>query len=169
MKTNFISSLLIALLISLFSANNVLAHGVPTITVQPEVAAPGSQITITGSDMEDGEVFRIALEGMSGTVQLGEAIAKQDGDEAGFTVNVTLPRDLAAGSYVVDGTTDDGESATADLTIAASSEQTNTQPMEANAELLALDRSKSPLVIGSVIVLALISAGLGIGLVRWRE
>ncbi len=169
MKMNLISGLLIALLVGLLSASVVLAHGVPTITVQPEAAAPGSQIIVTGSDMEDGEVFEIALEGMSGTVQLGEATAKPEGDEAGFTVNFTLPTDLAAGSYVVHGTTDDGGSATSDLTIAASSEQTNTQPMEASAEPLALDRSKSPLAIGSVIVLALISAGLGVGLVRWRE
>ena len=168
MKTNFTRSLFIALLASLFSVSVALAHGEPTISVQPSVAAPGGQITITGADMEDGEVFKITLESASGIFELGRVTATQNGDEAGFTAAFMLSSDLTPGSYLLRCVAEDGDTATADLTI-ASSGQMNTQPMEASAEPLAVDRSKSPLLIGSVIVLALVSAGLGVWLIRKRE
>lgn len=169
MKVNvIIRSLVAAAFLSIVLFSRALADGVPVIIVEPAVAAPGAQITITGTDMEEGEVFKITLEGASGIYELGEATAAPDGSEAGFTVTFMLPADLPGGSYLLRAATDEGETATADLTIGASS-QTNAQPMEASAEPLALDRSKSPFLIGSVIVLALLSAGLGVWLVRMRE
>ncbi len=169
MKTNLINSLFIALFVSLFSVGVALAHGVPTITVAPTVASPAGQITITGADMEDGEVFKITLESASGTVQLGEATAIKEGEEAGFTATFTLPADLTAGLYLLRAATDEGESTAADLTIVTSANQANAEPMEASAAQHTLDRSMPPLLTGSVIVLALVSAGLGLWLVRMRE
>lgn len=174
MKINLFSrSIAIALVLTLVSFSVVLAHGEPIITVEPAVAAPGGQITITGADMEDGEVFMITLEGAAGVFELGEVTASLEGmeeEEAGFTAVFTLPTDLTPGSYLLRAATDEGETATADLTISdATPELINAQPMEASAEPLALDRSKSPFLIGSVIVLALLSAGLGVWLVRKRE
>lgn len=166
MKTTFFRSLLIALLLSLFPASIVLAHGEPIITVEPAVASPGGQITIIGADMEEGEVFKITLESASGTVELGEATAIKDGEEAGFTATFTLPDDLTAGFYLLRATTDEGETTAADLTIISSTDQANAVPMEASAAQHTLDRSKPPLLIGSVIVLALLSAGLGVWLIR---
>ena len=165
MKSNFIRSLFIALLVSVLSVSVALAHGTPIITVEPAVAIPGGQITVTGKDMVAGESFKLTLEGMAGVVQLGDATAVQNGSEAGFTATYTLPADLAPGTYSIRSTAEDGDSTSADLTIASSAPM-NTQPMQASAEPLTLDRSKSPLVIGSVILLALISGGLGMWLVR---
>lgn len=162
-------SLLMALVLAFMPYGVALAHGEPTISVEPSVAAPGGQITITGTDMEEGEVFVFTLEGAAGVFELGEATAVQDGEEAGFTVVFLLPSDLASGSYLVRAVTDEGETATADLTIGASSEAMNAEPMEASAEPIVLDRSKPPFLIGSVIVLALLSTGLGLWLVRMRE
>jgi len=166
MKTTLFPSLLIALLISLFSASIVLAHGEPTITVDPTVTSPGEQITVIGADMEDGEVFRITLESASGTVQLGEATALKEGEEAGFAVVFTLPDDLIEGFYLLRATTDEGETTAADLTIVSSADQANTVPMEASVAQHTLDRSKPPLLIGLVIVISLLSASLGVWLIR---
>src|SRR3990172_2317652 len=162
MKTTLFPSLLIALLISLFSASIALAHGEPTITVDPTVTSPGEQITIIGADMEDGEVFKITLESASGTVQLGEATAVKEGEEAGFTAVFTLPDDLTEGFYLLRATTEEGETTAADLTIVSSTDRANTVSMEASAAQHTLDRSKPPLLFGSVIVLALLSTGLGV-------
>lgn len=169
MRTMFFRILLIVLLMELFLVSPVLAHGQPTITVEPTVASPGGQITITGTDMEDGEIFKLTLENVAGVVELGEATAKPEGDEAGFTETLTLPTDLTAGPYLIRAATEEGETTTADLTVGASSTSMENQPMEANPEPLDVDRSKPPLVISFVVVLALLSAGLGAGLVRWRE
>lgn len=164
MRMNLFRSLSIALLLSLFSVGVVQAHGEPTITINPTAAALGKNITITGSDWEAGEVLKITLESASGVFELGQATAVADGDEAGFNATFAIPSDLAPGSYLVRCVAEDGHTATADLTIAASSESMNT-PMKASSEPLALDRSKSPLLIGSVVVLALLSAGAGVWLV----
>ena len=169
MKNIFSISLLIALVLAFMPYGTALADGVPVIIVDPSVAAPGEQITITGTDMEEGEVFVFTLEGAAGVFEFGEATAAPDGEEAGFTVAFTLPSDLPTGSYLVRAVTDEGETATADLTIGASSEAMNAEPMEASAEPIVLDRSKPPFLIGSVIVLALLSTGLGVWLVRMRE
>lgn len=166
MKINIVSQgLVTAIVLALITFGIALAHGEPTIIVEPAIAAAGSQITITGADMEDSEVFKITLENASGTVQLGEATAEKEGEEAGFTAVFTLPDDLAEGLYLLRATTNEGETTAADLTIASSTNQTTAVPMEASAKEHTLDRSKPPLLIGSVIALALLSASLGLWLI----
>lgn len=168
MKLNlFFRSFAIAVVMALALSGAALAHGEPTITVEPSVASPGEQITVIGTDMEDGEVFKITLENASGTILLGEVTATADGEEAGFTVVFTLPDDLAEGFYLLRAVTDEGESAAADLTIVSSTDQTNAMSsMEASAAQHTLDRSKPPVLIGSVIALALLSTSLGLWLIR---
>ena len=169
MKTTFFKSLLFALLLSLFSVSIALAHGQPTIIVEPAIASPGGQITITGADMEEGEMFEITLENTTGTIQLGEATAVKKDNEAGFTAVFPVPNDLAAGLYLLRATTDKDETVATDLTIATSADQTNSASMEASDMQHTLDRSKPPLLIGSVIALALLSTLLGVWLIRMRE
>lgn len=169
MKNILSISLLIALVLAFMPYGTALADGVPVIIVEPSVAAPGDQITITGTDMEEGEVFKFTLESASGVFEIGEATAAPDGEEAGFTAVFTLPDDLPAGFYLLRAMTDEGETTATDLTIVSSADQANAVPMEASAAQHTLDRSKPPLLIGSVIALALLSAGLGVWLVRMRE
>lgn len=167
MNTNIIfRSFAIAVMMALISFSAALAHGEPIITVEPSIAAPGGQITITGADMEDGEIFKITLESAAGVFELGEATATQDGDEAGFVVTFTLPTHLMPGSYLVRAATDEGESATADLIVVASPEPMDTQPMKASAEPLSLDRPRSAGLVITVVVVAFISASLGLWLIR---
>lgn len=155
-----------ALGIALFSFSVALAHGEPTIVVEPAVAKPGDQITITGADMEDGEIFTIIVENSSGTFQLGEATVIQQGDEAGFTTTFVLPKGLTAGLYLLRAVTEEGESTAADLTIVSSFDTTGAETMEATPMLHTLDRSKPVLLTGSVIAFALLSASLGLWLLR---
>ena len=167
MKFNIVfRSLVIVVILSIVPFSSVLADGVPVILVEPSVAAPGAQITITGTDMEEGEVFKLTLEGAAGVFELGEATAAPDGEEAGFTTVFTLPSDLPPASYLVRAATDEGETATADLTIGASSEQMNAQPMEASGEPMSIDRPRSAGLVTSIVLVALLSAGLGLWLIR---
>ena len=52
----------------------VQAHGEPVIAIQPAIAPAGGQITITGTEMESGEVFEITLENSTEVIPLGEVI-----------------------------------------------------------------------------------------------
>lgn len=151
----------IARIASLFSGGIAGARGEAAISVESSVATPGRQITITGTGMEDGQAFKLTLDGASGVYELGHANATQNGGEAALVEACTLPSELTSGSYLLLFVAEGGQSATPDLTIAASSEQMNTQAMEASAESLVLDRPKLPLLIGSGLVLARLSAGLG--------
>jgi hypothetical protein len=123
--------------------------------------------------MEAGEVFAISLDGPTGAISLGEAAVTGEGEDAnaGFTTTFTVPTATAPGSYTLRAATEAGETATADLTVTAPSEQASIEPVmveEPTGELHQLDRSK-PLsqVIAAVVVIAL-SAAAGFVLVRSR-
>lgn len=168
MKKNFVLIFILLLSVLFIPANIVLAHGVPSITVQPLLIGAGSQITITGIDMEPGEIFTISLVGLGGTVPLGSATAVAEGDEGGFQAIFTVPESTQPGSYIVRAVTDQGEKAEADLTVTLPSSQASTDPattQEASGAQHLLDHSK-PLgeVIGAS-VLALISVLAGLWLV----
>ncbi|MEW5956255.1 MAG: hypothetical protein AB1801_00910 [Chloroflexota bacterium] len=44
------------------------AHGEPVIAVNPAVVAAGGAMTVTGAEMEPGEVFNLTLEGPAGSI-----------------------------------------------------------------------------------------------------
>lgn len=94
-----------------------LAHGEPVIAPNTGVIAAGNQIMITGSGMEAGEEFTITLEGVSGSTPLGNATATAEGEDAGFTASFTVPELVKPGTYTLKAVTDDGDGATADLTV----------------------------------------------------
>ena len=63
---------LVAAIIALIPTTVGHAHGEPIIVVSPAVAAAGASITVTGAEMELGEVFRLFLESASTSIELGE-------------------------------------------------------------------------------------------------
>src|SRR5574337_429299 len=130
MKTLTLRGLIIlaALAIVPIGVGIALAHGEPTIAVQPTIAAAGSQITVTGSDMEAGEVFTITLDGLAGSITLGEVTATGEGKEGGFTATYTVPTNAAPGSYTVRAIARDGDGTTADLTVTAPSAEASAGP-----------------------------------------
>lgn len=148
------------------------AHGQPVITVQPPVAAAGSQIMVKGSEMGPGEIFIISLEGMEGSIPLGNATATGEGEKGGFEVVVTIPEATLPGSYLVRAATDQGETAEVDLTVTAPTTQASSAPaaiQEQSGELHQLDRSKP---VGQVIgaaAIALVSGLVGLWLVLARK
>jgi len=149
-----------------------LSHGQPTITVQPTVAAAGSQITVAGSDIEAGEEFTITLGGLAGSTTLGQVTATGEGTAGGFTATFTIPANVAPGSYTVRAIAPDGDGTTADLTVTAPSDQASVGPammQEPSAAPHVIDRSKPIGAVVGIVAIALVSGGLGFWLVRTRK
>ena len=147
------------------------AHGEPLIDVQPAVAPAGGEITVTGTEMEPGEVFAITLESATDSIPLGEATATGAGEEGGFVAGFTLSSDVAPGSYTVRATTDAGEVALGDLTVTEASTEASTGPAtvrEPSGAEHVLDRSKPAGQVAGVVTVALASLGLGAWLVLRR-
>jgi len=173
MKTHLIlvRSLTVLAALALAPVGIALAHGEPVIAVQPAVVAAGDQITITGIEMEPGEVFAITLEGVSGSLPFGEATVIGEGEEGGFTMAFTVPADTAPGSYTVRAATEEGESAEADLTVTAPSTEASADPamaQEPTGEQHLLDRSKPIGQTAAVVVVIALSAAAGFVLIRNR-
>jgi hypothetical protein len=171
MKTHLIlvRSLTVLAALALAPVGIALAHGQPVIAVQPAVIAAGDQITITGTEMEPGEVFAITLEGVSGSVPLGEAAVTDEGEGGSFTATFTIPADIAPGSYTVRAATEAGESAEADLTVTAPSAEASAGPamaQEPTGEQHLLDRSKPIGQMAAVVVVIALSAAAGFVLIR---
>jgi hypothetical protein len=171
MKSILVRSLIAIFAFALVGVGAALAHGEPVIAVQPTIVAAGGQINVIGTEMEPDEVFTLTLEGPRDSVPLGKATATAQGDEGGFSATFTIPADTPPGSYTVRATTEDGGTATADLTITAASTTASAGPammQEASGEPHVLDRTKPVGQIIGVIVAALLSGGLGLWLVRGR-
>lgn len=170
MKTRVLISAAIAAVLALALVRIAWAHGEPVITVDPTVAAAGSQITVTGAEVEPGEVFAITLEGIGGSIPLGEATVTGEGEDGAFTATFTLPTDLAPGSYTVRAVTEAGEAATTDLTVTASVNNASAGPAmvmdEASGVLHAIDRSKPVSQIIAVAAAIALSAVAGFVLIR---
>lgn len=164
-------SLIVLAALALMLPGVALAHGEPVIAVNPAVVAAGGAITITGTEMEPGEVFVLTLEGPTGSVPLGEATVTGEGEEGGFASTLTIPADTAPGSYTVQAVTEEGETATADLTVTAPSSEASTGPatiQEPSGEPHVIDRTKSTGQIIAVVVLIALSAAVGFVLMRSR-
>lgn len=171
MKAYLLRALMIAVASALIPVNVAWAHGDPVIAVEPAVVAAGGQMTISGTEMEPGEVFAITLESPTGLIPLGEATATGEGEEGGFTATFTIPVEAAPGSYVVRAATEEGEVAVADLTVTAPTTEASAAPatmQEPTGEEHELDRSKPLGQLAVVIVVVALSAAAGFVLVRNR-
>src|SRR3990172_3262708 len=156
-----------AALLAVPAVGVAFAHGEPVIRVDPPVVAAGGSMTVTGTEMEPGEVFDLVLEGAATSVSLGQATA--EGEEAGFVVTRALPADLAPGSYRLRASTEEGESAVADLTVTAAAAQADAGPAMVqgpSSEPHVLERRKPVGQVAAVALLAAASAGFGLWLIR---
>lgn len=172
MKTFLMRGLVVVATLLLMPMAVTLAHGEPVITVSPSIVAAGGQITVTGTEMEPGELFVITLEGLAGSIRLGEVEATGEGEEGGFVVTFTIPADTAPGSYMVRAATEEGEAAEADLTVTVpSAEASANQAMiqEPTGERHALDRGKPTGQIIGVAVVIVLSGLAGLWLAFGRN
>lgn len=172
MRVYVLRSLIIVAALVLAPVSIALAHGEPVIAVEPGVVPAGGTITVTGSEMEPGEVFVLTLEGPTGSIPLGEATATGEGGEGGFVTKFVIPANVAPGSYTVRAATEEGEAAVADLTVTAPSAEASAGPatvQQATGEPHVLDRGKPMGQVAGVVLLIALSAVLGFVLVRSRE
>ncbi len=161
-------SILILFIALVLPAGLVLAHGGPKIIVEPTIVPAGGEITISGSEMEEGELFVITLEGMTDSILLGEADVIEEGGEGGFTVTFIVPSDTPPGAYTVRAATDE-ETALVEITITPPTSEASDKPAtlrEPSGELHDLDRSKPTIQVIGVVITVLVSLGLGFWLVR---
>lgn len=155
--------MLIAVLLGAVSAR-VFAHGDAALVVTPATASPNGAIRVNGQDVEDGEVFVLTLESTTFVVTLGTVTVEGEAFEQEFTV----PDHVPPGTYQVRATSTEGEVISTELAVEAGA-GTEAAAVEPSAALMELDRSKP---IGQIIAIAavlLVSAAIGILLVRSKE
>ena len=164
-----LASIVAAAILAVNPVGVAFAHGEPVIRVDPPIVAAGGSITITGTEMEPGEVFDLVLEGAATSVSLGQATVEGEGEEGGFVVTLALPGDLVPGSYRLRASTEEGESAVADLTVTAAAAQADAGPamvQEPSSEPHVLERRKPVGQVAAVALLAAASAAVGLWLIR---
>ena len=144
----FYHFVLIAILLGVVSAP-VFAHGEATLVVTPLTVSPNGVITVSGQEVEDGEVFIVTLESTTFVVTLGTVTAAGEEFEQEFTV----PDHVPPGSYQVRATTAEGEVISAELTVEAGA-GTQSAAVEPSAALMELDRSKP---IGQIVAIAAVA------------
>lgn len=156
--------LVLALGLSL-DATPALAHGGAELTVAPTVVAPGGVISVTGEGVEAGEEFTLTLEGMTFQITLGTVVVSNEDFHQTFSVPADTPPD----TYQVKATSAEGEVLTAELTVQAGAATAEpTTPAKPSAAPMQLDRSKSTGQLAVIIAGLLLSAGLGLALVRMQ-
>jgi hypothetical protein len=167
-KHLFAIKLFLILLLRLgLSTVSAQAHEGAEIVVSPSVVAPGEIFTVKGEGVEAGETFTISLDGITYRTLFGDVTAGSDED---FHEEFELPADTPPGPYQVVATSVDGETITAELTVEVGT--VNSEPVELEEPsngLMKLDRKKSGIELGVIIVGLIISTGLGIVLVRVKE
>jgi hypothetical protein len=140
MKKRFslIHFVIIVFLLSLWTVSPVSAHGDDArIEVSQVRLNPGSVLDIRGVGFEPETEVSLLLTGSQVNVPLGTAVADMEGT---FLLTLALPADLAEGSYVVRGTTNDDHSVDSpQLTIWGTADlgSANGEPREEDDGLLA--------------------------------
>jgi hypothetical protein len=196
MKKYVLRSLISLIAVAFISIGVAFAHGAPVIAVQPMIAAAGGQITVTGTGMGAGETFTLTLERATTSTYLGTVTAAANKDHSGmtapvaesnatpessaatsdvpveggfFTATYIIPDKTPPGSYTVKATAEDGDATETDLTITEPSGQASADPamiQEPTGELHQLDRSKPTGEVAAILVVAMVSGGLGLWLAR---
>lgn len=101
MKTvyQFLTALAIASLVVVALIGVAFAHGTPTLTAKQATIGAGGTISVSGDGLgENGEKVTITLEGTTYQATLGTATLN---DDAIDNVELTIPKDAPAGTYVL--------------------------------------------------------------------
>jgi hypothetical protein len=171
-------------------AGPLFAHGKGRLKLDSQRLVPGGQVDITGTEFAKNERFTVLLIGAAGRTRLTEVKS----DSAGrFQLTVTIPVDLAPGSYRIAMEASDRDLvATANVqiepgTAMAGAGHTHTEGEEhahaegeehahaegeehadgePSTEPLELVRARSPLVTGGALFSVLAAFGVGVLLLR---
>jgi hypothetical protein len=160
-KTTTLSVLALAFVALLIAPFAVAASSglPPTITIEPSEADPGAAIEVIGLDFPGRAVVELELGSSAGPMALGAATT----DESGyFREAVTLPAELAPGTWEVRAVAPDGSAASG--TFRAGTMAAPEAPAPAIAENETVTRSgNSGTDIVFMIVIAFLIAGVGGG------
>ena len=147
------------------------AHEKGVLTPASRELSPGDSVRIAGARFTRRASLTLTLVGVHGSVRLGQVGT----DSAGaFDVAVFVPAPTAPGAYRLVATASDGdEVATLDVVVAAAVAP-HTPDAHAAApamamptgQPLALDRARSPMVTGAVVVGIVLALAAGAGLLR---
>lgn len=98
MMTSTRVSILAAALVSLMSMSGgaALAHGSTSVAITQLTPHPGEQVTVKGKGFEPSTLVTIKLSGSGNSLELGQVTTDDTGD---FSTGLTLPGNLAAGTY----------------------------------------------------------------------
>jgi hypothetical protein len=154
------------LLIAALAVSAGLIHGQGKLKLSTKQLTPGDTVQLTGTEFAKKEPFTVLLVGAAGRTEMGEVKS----DSAGkFTATLTVPAAVAPGSYrLVLEASDDDEAASANVVVMAggtvahvhadSAEHTEHTP---TADPLELERARSPLVTGGVVlsIVVMLAAG----------
>lgn len=145
------------------------AHGQPAINIAPDLVAAGGTVAVEGVNMPPSESFQLSLEGIRGSIPLGNATATGEGEEGGFRMQVVIPASVAPGSYALRATAEDGDHTDADITITLPSSEAGAGPAtvrEPSGDQHALERPRPVTDVAGVAALIAFSLVGGFLLAR---
>ncbi len=170
MKAKIIALSILIAVVLVWLPVQVFAHGEPKISVAPDLVAPGGKITVKGETMGANEDFKISLEGLNFHADLGTA---SSGADENLSAEFTIPANAPVGDYQIKALSDDGDSATADCTVAASNNNATTDQSAGDAaEAMPsaapheLPHPRTPFETAGLAGAVLLSTALGLVLVR---
>ena len=97
----------------------------PGVAVDPGTVDPGESTTVTGEDFPPNTEVEVQLVDPDGN-PVGDSVTVTTDEDGAFTTDLTVPEDAVAGDYTVEAAAETGESAAADLTVAAPAGDDNT-------------------------------------------
>ena len=160
------SALLLTLFLMGLGTVPALAHGKSELTVSPAEIVPGGTVTVKADGVEPGETFTIILEGPQFKANLGKVDVTQDTFVQAYAIPANAPADV----YQVRALNADNESISAELTVSGPDEAAGTpESTVPTAELMQLPSSRTIGQIGTMIGIAVVSAAVGLLLVRPRK
>lgn len=96
----------------------------PSIAADPMTVEDGDTTTVTGEDFPPNTEVEVQLVDPDGN-PVGDPVIVTTDEDGGFTADLAVPEDAVPGDYTVEAAAETGESATADLTVAAPSGDDN--------------------------------------------
>ena len=93
----------------------------PAVSVDPSTVEPGDSTTVTGEGFPPNTEVEVQLIDPSGN-PVGDPVSVTTDEDGAFTVDLVVPEGSVVGDYTVEATAETGESATADLTVIAGSD-----------------------------------------------
>ncbi len=147
----------VTLAAALVGSGNVLAdEGGDHLTITPEQPAPGTEVTVQGSDFTPNAEVTIITDDLA--EPLGQVLTDSEGE---FEVRFELPHEMPAGVHEITATDAEGEMAAAELEVAGGG-RTVTGMTDAQFSHGLIDRIPSTYEAAEIFVVGTIGAALPI-------